>query len=81
MNVFLLGFMGSGKTTVGRKLARELSLPFTDLDAAIEVREGRTVTEIFEQSGEAAFRESEARALAKVLESNGQVLALGGGTP
>jgi len=80
--VFLVGFMGAGKTSVGRALAARLGWRFLDLDDRIEAREGRTVREIFEQSGEAAFRRSESAELQTLLnEVNGTatVAALGGG--
>ena len=75
--------MGAGKTTVGQALGRELGWFFEDLDARIERREGRSVTEIFRDSGEAAFRQAERAALREVLDqlSTGvpRVVALGGG--
>jgi shikimate kinase len=82
--IVLLGFMGAGKTTVGRALAARLEWPFADLDALIEEREGQSIREIFLQRGESAFREAEAAALNSVLEriaTGPHVLALGGGTP
>ena len=81
--IYLVGFMGSGKSTVGRRLAAELGWPFEDLDAVIEEREGRTISDLFAEHGEAEFRrrESEALKAATALVSRGQplVLALGGG--
>ena len=80
--VFLVGFMGSGKTSVGQELARRLNWDFVDLDARIESREGRTIPQIFQESGEPAFRLAESSALANLLnESSSQrrVIALGGG--
>ncbi|HET8889882.1 MAG TPA: shikimate kinase [Candidatus Angelobacter sp.] len=81
--VVLIGFMGAGKTTVGRALAQRLGWKFLDLDDLIEQREQRTVAEIFASSGEAAFRLSESAALAALLQDraigNDLVLALGGG--
>jgi shikimate kinase len=81
--VVLIGFMGAGKTTVGRALAERLGWKFLDLDDLIEQREQKTVAEIFASSGEAAFRRSESAALAALLQdrtiSNDLVLALGGG--
>ena len=67
MRLFLTGFMGAGKTTVGRSLAAQLGWPFVDLDAEIETLAGETVREIFEHSGEDRFRELESHALAVVL--------------
>jgi shikimate kinase len=80
--VFLVGFMGAGKTSVGRALADRLGWPFEDLDDRIEKLEGRLVTQIFQDAGESGFRESEARALRELLASLGpgpRVVALGGG--
>jgi shikimate kinase len=81
--VFLVGFMGAGKTSVGRVLARRLNWLFEDLDDLIEQREGRRIVEIFRDSGEAVFRQAEHRALRQVLNSlsgkPGRVVALGGG--
>jgi shikimate kinase len=82
--VFLVGFMGSGKTTVGTKLAQRLAWRFVDLDVLIEQEEGRTIADIFARAGEAAFRRKEQAMLARVLEEtvrgSGRVVALGGGT-
>lgn len=71
--------MGSGKTTLGKRLARECDLPFIDLDREIEQRTGVTVATIFEIEGEAGFRQRELLLLAEVTESKGQVVATGGG--
>ncbi|HEY1915229.1 MAG TPA: shikimate kinase [Streptosporangiaceae bacterium] len=77
--IVLVGFMGAGKSTVGRRLAAELGLPFTDLDNEIESRLHRTVKEIFAVDGEAAFREAEHQTLADVMAGPKKVLAIGGG--
>jgi shikimate kinase len=77
--IVLVGFMGAGKTTVGRLLAAELSLPFTDLDLAIESMGHRSVKEIFAVDGEATFRTVEHQTLAALLAGPDLVLALGGG--
>lgn len=82
MNVLLIGLRGCGKSTLGRKLARRLARPFVDLDDLTPGEAGAaTVAEVFAKQGEAAFRAAEARALAKLLAADGQVIALGGGTP
>ena len=71
--------MGAGKTTVGRRIAQKLGLPFVDADQEIERAAGETIPEIFEHRGEAAFREGERRVIARLLEEGPQVLATGGG--
>ena len=80
-SVFLVGFMGSGKSSVGQALARNLGWRFIDMDEQIEQREGRTVAEIFATAGEVEFRRLERNALAALLEqpSIPRVVALGGG--
>jgi shikimate kinase len=80
--VFLVGFMGAGKTTVGRALSQQLGSPFEDLDDRIRQREGKTIEQIFRQSGEAEFRRAETAALRELLADLGsslRVVALGGG--
>jgi len=76
-SIYLVGFMGAGKTMVGARLARVLQWPFVDLDRLVGDTAGRTIAAIFEQEGEAAFREMEEAALATV--SSPAVVALGGG--
>lgn len=78
-SIVLVGLMGAGKTTVGRRLAQRLGLPFVDADAEIERAAGETIPEIFERRGEAAFRDGERRVIARLLEEGPQVLATGGG--
>ncbi|OLF78294.1 shikimate kinase [Maricaulis sp. W15] len=75
----LIGLMGVGKTTVGRRLAHALKLDFHDADEAVEQAAGRSVAEIFEDFGEAAFREGERKVIARLLDEPPMVLALGGG--
>jgi shikimate kinase len=77
--IVLTGFMGSGKSTVGRSLAERLGWRFVDLDTIIEQREGRAVSRIFAESGEAVFRALEADALNSTLRESRLVVALGGG--
>src|SRR5205823_12787324 len=81
--IFLVGFMGAGKTTVGKALAERLGWRFIDLDDAIEAHEGRKIAEIFRASGENEFRRAEAEALCSRIEQldsrNPTVMALGGG--
>jgi shikimate kinase / 3-dehydroquinate synthase len=80
-NVVLVGFMGSGKSTVGPRLAQRLDRAFVDLDDLIEADAGRSVAEIFSSEGEAGFRERESRCLQRSLEREGFVVAVGGGAP
>lgn len=79
--VFLVGFMGAGKSSVGRELAQQLRWPFEDLDDRIQTREQRTIAQIFQESGEAEFRRVEHAALRDLLAENNpaRVVALGGG--
>lgn len=81
MRIFLIGFMGSGKTSIGKKLAGKLSLNFVDLDKYIEAKNFRTITHLFEEAGENKFREIEHKALMEVSEFENVVVATGGGTP
>ncbi|WP_271168697.1 shikimate kinase [Hansschlegelia plantiphila] len=78
-SIVLVGMMGAGKTSVGRRLALALDLPFVDADAEIEARAGMTIPELFEKHGEPYFRAGEARVIARLLEGGPQVLATGGG--
>jgi shikimate kinase len=78
--LYLLGFMGSGKSTVGELLARRLGWPFIDLDNTIEAGQGASIREIFERVGEPFFREVERAALIEVSRTGPAVIALGGGT-
>lgn len=78
-SIVLVGMMGAGKTSVGRRLAQALELPFFDADAEIEARAGMTIPELFEKHGEPYFRAGEARVIASLLGQGPQVLATGGG--
>ena len=77
--VALVGLMGAGKSSIGRRLAQRLGLPFVDADAEIEKAAGATIEEIFEHEGESAFRAGERRVIARLLEEPPHVLATGGG--
>jgi shikimate kinase len=77
--IVLVGLMGAGKTTVGRRLAEKLGLAFVDADHEIEIAAGQTIPEIFAQHGEAYFRDGERKVIARLLENGAQVLATGGG--
>ena len=77
--IALVGLMGVGKSSVGRRLAAALGLPFKDADVVVEEAAGRSIPEIFEQFGEAAFRDGERRVIARLLEEPPHVLATGGG--
>jgi shikimate kinase len=77
----LTGFMGAGKSTIGRLLADRLNWNFLDLDAHLEARTGATIPQLFAEQGEARFRRLESTALASALSRSNTVLALGGGTP
>jgi shikimate kinase len=79
MNVFLIGYRGSGKTTVARRLAELLGWTFIDADAELESRAGKSIKEIFAAGGEPAFRELESRVITDLAERNEHVVALGGG--
>ena len=79
--IILIGYMGAGKTTVGRALSKELGIPFYDLDWYIENRRRKTVSEIFAEMGEAGFRQIEHNMLHEVAEFEDVVISCGGGTP
>lgn len=78
-NIVLVGMMGAGKTTVGRRLAQQLNLPFVDSDNEIEIAAGMTISEIFEAHGEDHFRYGERRVLERLLAQGPQVISTGGG--
>src|SRR5450432_1938594 len=75
----LVGLMGVGKTSVGKRLAARLGLPFRDADQEIETAAGMSINEIFERNGEVAFRAGERRVIARLLGESVHVLATGGG--
>ncbi|HEX8655794.1 MAG TPA: shikimate kinase [Allosphingosinicella sp.] len=77
--IVLVGLMGAGKSTVGKRLARRLELPFVDADEEIERAADRSIAEIFDSFGEATFRDGERRVIARLIESGPKVLATGGG--
>jgi shikimate kinase len=77
--IVLVGLMGAGKSSIGRRLAHRLGLPFVDADTEIEKAADLTIPEIFEKHGEPYFRAGEVRVVARILESGPQVLATGGG--
>ncbi len=81
LRIVLTGFMGAGKSTVGRLLAEQIGWTFLDLDAHLEARSGASVPELFERHGEPHFRRLESSALASALRQSQVVLALGGGAP
>ena len=78
-SIVLVGLMGAGKTTIGRRLAHYLAIPFVDADAEIELAAGKSISEIFADHGENLFRDGERRVIARLLKSGSQVLATGGG--
>jgi len=78
-SVVLVGMMGAGKSSVGRKLGGRLGLPFVDADTKIEEAAGMSIPDIFETRGEAEFRSGEARVIARLLDGGPQILATGGG--
>jgi len=80
-NVALIGFMGSGKTSVGRALAELLGFRFVDTDELIESRGRKRIAEIFEQEGEKAFRDLESKVVGELTDSAGLVISTGGGLP
>src|SRR5215469_14477594 len=78
-SIVLVGMMGVGKSSIGRRLAARLNIPFVDADTEIEKAAGMSIPDIFARHGEADFRSGEARVIARLLDSGPQVLASGGG--
>jgi shikimate kinase len=82
MKIFLIGYMGSGKTTLGKMLAQKLDMPFYDLDAEIEKVQGKSIARLFDEEGEEAFRRLEKEMLSTLIEREEDfIMATGGGTP
>ena len=82
MRLFLIGFMGSGKTHWGKQLAKQMKIPFFDLDEQITEREQKSISEIFSEKGEEAFRVKEKEVLEQLIDQNSSmVISCGGGTP
>ena len=79
-SIVLIGMMGAGKSSIGRRLATRLGIPFVDADTEIESAAGMTIPEIFNKHGEPYFRAGEARVIARLLDNGPQVLATGGGS-
>ena len=78
-SLVLVGMMGAGKSSIGRRLAARLEIPFVDADAEIERAAGMTISDMFAKHGESSFRSGEARVIARLLDQGHQVLATGGG--
>jgi shikimate kinase len=78
-SIVLVGMMGAGKSSIGRRLAGRLGIPFIDADTEIESAAGMTISEIFDKHGEPYFRAGEARVIARLLDKGPQVMATGGG--
>src|SRR5260370_27670071 len=78
-SIVLVGMMGAGKSSIGRRLAARLGIPFVDADTEIESAAGMSISEIFEKHGEPYFRSGEARVIARLLDGEPSVLATGGG--
>lgn len=78
-SIVIVGMMGAGKTSLGRRLAKALHLPFHDADVEIEKAAGKTISDIFAENGEEAFRSGEEKVIRRLLENGPQVLATGGG--
>lgn len=80
-NIFLIGYMGAGKTTAGRELAKALGMEFVDLDHFIQTRYNKTINQLFEEYGEDGFRNIEKNILREIGEFENAVISTGGGTP
>ncbi len=78
-NIILCGFMGSGKTTLAKRLSEKLNMPFVDTDEEISKQEGKSISEIFAQNGEAYFRTLETELIKRLSKEEGRIISLGGG--
>ncbi len=81
MRIYLIGYMGCGKSTLGRRLSEHLNVQFVDMDHYIEMRNHKTIPQIFEEEGENGFRNKERKALEELSEFTDIVIATGGGAP
>ena len=81
MLIYLIGYMGAGKTTYGKRLARDINYNFIDLDQKIEAEQGKTISEIFAEKGEDGFRQIEREAMMQTFGLENTIVATGGGTP
>lgn len=81
MRIYLIGYMGSGKSTLGRRLSKQMDVQFVDMDHYIEERNYKTIPQIFEEEGEAEFRKKERKALEELSEFTDIIIATGGGAP
>ena len=81
MRIFMIGFMGCGKSTIGKMVAKEMNYTFIDLDREIEAAENRSITDIFKEDGEKAFRAIEAQFIIDISQKEKVIIACGGGTP
>lgn len=81
MRLYLIGYMGTGKSTIGRKVAKRANLPFFDTDKMVEEAEGAEVADIITYAGEEYFRKAERRALEKSVENESAIISTGGGLP
>ncbi len=80
-NIYLIGYMGTGKSTIGRALAKHLDAPLTDMDTTIEKEAGKTINAIFKEHGEEYFRDLETNLLHRLSKEKGQIISCGGGAP
>ena len=81
MRIFLIGFMGCGKSYIGSHLAKKLNMPFVDMDDFLEKKENRSIRKIFAEEGEVYFRQKEKESLSEMVQFEKAIIATGGGTP